>query len=104
MNDGSILIIFESEIMLVEIKGRNIEIIQSIKSKFISVHKLINDKILIIEPNYIFNIFIYKNRNLVFERKIILKSIKNTFNIFKIIGLSEKEIALFYGEKSFFWL
>ena len=102
MNDGLILIIFESEIMLVEIKGRNIEIIQSIKSKFISVHKLINDKILIIEPNYIFNIFIYKNRNLVFERKIILKSIKNTFNIFKIIGLSEKEIALFYGEKSFF--
>ena len=102
MNDGSILIIFESEIMLVKIKGRNIEIIQSIKSKFISVHKLINDKILIIEPNYIFNIFIYKNRNLVFERKIILKSIKNTFNIFKIIGLSEKEIALFYGEKSFF--
>ena len=102
MDDGSILIIFESEIMLVEIKGRNIEVIQSIKTKFISVTKLTNEKILITESNNVFNIFIYKNRNLEFERKMTLKSIKNSFNIFKIIGISEKEIALFYEEKSFF--
>ena len=102
MDDGLILIVFESEIMLVEIKGRNIEVIQSIKTKFISVTKLTNEKILITESNNVFNIFIYKNRNLEFERKMTLKSIKNSFNIFKIIGISEKEIALFYEEKSFF--
>ena len=76
MDDGLILIIFESEIMLVEIKGRNIEVIQSIKTKFISVTKLTNEKILITESNNVFNIFIYKNRNLEFERKMALKSIK----------------------------
>ena len=102
MDNGLILIIYETEILLVEIKERNIEIIQSIKTKFISVNKLTNEKILILEPNNIFNIFIYKNRNLVFERKMTLKSLKNTFNIFKIISINEKEIALFYGEQGFF--
>jgi len=102
MDNGLILIIYETEILLVEIKERNIEIIQSIKTKFISVNKLTNEKILILEPNNIFNIFIYKNRNLVFEKKMTLKSLKNTFNIFKIISINEKEIALFYGEQGFF--
>ena len=102
MDNGLILIIYETEILLVEIKERNIEIIQSIKTKFISVNKLTNEKILILEPNNIFNIFIYKNRNLMFERKMTLKSLKNTFNIFKIISINEKEIALFYGEQGFF--
>ena len=102
MDNGLILIIYETEILLVEIKERNIEIIQSIKTKFISVNKLTNEKILILEPNNIFNIFIYKNRNLVFERKMTLKSLKTTFNIFKIISINEKEIALFYGEQGFF--
>ena len=102
MADGIILIATESELKLIDIKNRNFEIIQALKTESFRMYKLSDEKILTITSKNSGNLFIYKNKNLVFEKQINLKSIKNNFLIHEICSINENEVAIYYGEFGFF--
>ena len=100
MDDGIILIAFESEIMLIDMKQYDFEIIQTIKTECHRIFKLTNDKFLV-KINNLGNIFIYKNKNLVLEKQIKLNSF-GSFKSYNYYSINEKEIAIYYGQMGFF--
>ena len=103
MNDGLILVATNQELMLIEIKQRNYEIIQQLKTEFVLIVKLKNEKILAITEKNLENIFIYKNKNLVLEKQIKLKSIKVKSIIWDYFIINENEIAIYTQWFDFFY-
>ena len=89
-------------VKLIDIKNRNFEIIQALKTESFRMYKLSDEKILTITSKNSGNLFTYKNKNLVFEKQINLKSIKNNFLIHEICSINENEFAIHYGEFGFF--
>ena len=100
MDDGIILIAFESEIMLIDMKQSDFEIIQTIKTECHQIIKLTNNKFLV-KINNLGNIFIYKDKNLVLEKQIKLNSF-GSFKSYNYYSINEKEIAISYGQMGFF--
>ena len=96
MDDGLILVVAKSKIMLINIKEDSFEIIQSLKTEFSKIFKLTNEKYLTIEEKKVGNIFIYKNKNLIFEKQISLKSIKELYWLDSICTLNEKELITYF--------
>ena len=99
MDDGFIVVATESELMLIDIKQQNYEIIQTMKIFCYRLIKLNNETFLISTPNGLYNKFIYKNKNIILEKEIKLKSFRYFDNYCPI---NEKEIAIDYVQMGFF--
>ena len=97
MDDGLVLVATNSEIMLINIKENNFEIIQSLKTELYKVFKLTNEKFLAIEKDKSKgNIYIYKNKYLEFKKQISLKYVNNMYWFDNICILNEKELIIYF--------
>ena len=101
MDDGFIVVLTESELMLIDIKQHNYEIIQTIKINFCRLLKLNNATFLGQISDYLGNKYIYKNKNLILEKEIKLNSFPN-FKFYNYCSITEKEIAISYRQTGFF--
>ena len=101
MDDNIILMKTRQKLLLIKLKSRNYEIIQSLKIEDGQILKLTNEKILIFSTDKI-NIIKYKNKYFMLEKKIILKSIKNFNMNCGTLAINENEIAILNEEKGFF--
>ena len=101
MDDGFIVVLTESELMLIDIKKQNYEIIQTIKINCHRLLKLNNDTFLGQISDYLGNKYIYKNKNLILEKEIKLNSFPK-FKFYNYCSITEKEIAISYRQTSFF--
>ena len=102
MDDGYIVVSTGSELMLIDIKQKNYEIIQTIKNNCNRLLKLNNETFLAQTlNNYKIFIFIYKNKNLILEKEIELNSFGHS-EFYNYCTINVKEIAINYGQMGFF--
>ena len=105
IDDNTICILINSEILLINIEEKNFEIIQSIKKEVSKMIKLTNQKILVFEggAKTSTSIFIYENKKLILENEISLNPLKN--NIYDSVDIqvvNEKELLILYFHAGFF--
>ena len=76
MDDGIICVSNKLEVMLLEIKENNYDIIQSIEKTIIKTAKLYDNKIFVLESDNKGNIYKYENKKLILENQKVFNSFK----------------------------
>ena len=103
MDDGKMLILTDSEILLINMNEKNFEIIQLLKIKAFKMVKLTDKKFLVIEDELKSSTFIYENKKLVLENQKSLNSLKNIYIMcYKTMqAVNEKELIIGYYKQAF---
>ena len=101
MEDGMVIVLINYKLMLLDIKKVNFGKIEFISRVIPIIARLSNDKFLMIEFNIQGSIYKYNNKQLLFEKKIILSSLKKIISPPYVLALNEKEIAIIYTEEAF---